>query len=563
MIANGSPTVRFAVIHSGALLKWHAATIQKLLERPGAILAERRALSPSGASSPPQMRRKLAVLGYPLRGTLLDESDMNVVLSRQSSDGDVDMCIAFDSRAAASAPASRLGTWTFDVDGAEFAPGLNAFCECRDTVEARLLQIDGNGSVTRLRAGVFGVDPLSLALTVNGLLDELIGWPAAALRDIDLGIEQKVPSAPPSAVHEPSVSMLARAVAGLGLRRANAIVEKRFYTYTWNIGVVGATPEQITRDCALPPVNWCEAGRRRFFADPFGATIDGLPTIYCEEIDPSTSRGVIVRFQLIDGELMPIGRVLDQGYHVSYPYVFEHEGAWFAIPESSQNDEVALYRLENSGREWRKYAVLIAGLPAVDSSVFVHAGKFWLLCGIGDAGPNHNLHLYHADVLTGPWRPHLRNPVKVDIRSARPAGAPFMLDGRLHRPAQDCTRKYGRRLTILRVNAIDERQYEEEIVAVIEPPRGTYHRGLHTLSVLGSSTLVDGLRRDFSLRAAGWRTLRSFRRLLGGNNQRRGEVVAGDVDRYGAPPENEEASASRQDGNGSNGEQTPVVHSLR
>lgn len=90
-----------------------------------------------------------------------------------------------------------------------------------------------------------------------------------------------------------------------------------------------------------------------------------------------------------------------------------------------------------------------------------------------------------------------------------------MLDGVLHRPAQDCTRKYGRRVSVVRVNVIDERRYDEETVAVIEPPRGTYGRGLHTMSAIGDSTLVDGLRRDFSLRAAGWRTIRSFRRLLG------------------------------------------------
>jgi hypothetical protein len=89
-----------------------------------------------------------------------------------------------------------------------------------------------------------------------------------------------------------------------------------------------------------------------------------------------------------------------------------------------------------------------------------------------------------------------------------------MLDGVLHRPAQDCTRKYGRRIKILRVNTIDERQYEEEEVATIEPPPGMYRRGLHTMSSFGSSTLVDGLHRDFSLRAAGWRTLRMLRRVL-------------------------------------------------
>ncbi|HEY7982441.1 MAG TPA: hypothetical protein VID19_13290 [Candidatus Eremiobacteraceae bacterium] len=507
--------MRFAAIHSGPLLKWHATAIGKLLERPGTALAQRSELAALRSS-----RSTLAMLGYRSHGAMLDDCTVNDVPSARVPDGDLDFCIAFDSCAAAAAPPSRMGTWVFAVDGAENAPGLNAFCEQRDAVEARLLQIDSAGVVTCLCAGALGVNRFSLALTIDGLLEELSRWPAAALRDIEAGLMEIVPASPPAAAREPTMPVVARAVVALGLCRAAAIMEKRFYTFSWNIGIIAATPAQIVRAPVLPPVAWCEAGRRRFFADPFGAIIDGVHSAYCEEMNPSTNRGVILRLELVDGELQPTGRVLDESYHLSYPYVFEHESAWYAIPESGQNEEVALYRLENTGRAWRKQSVLIPGLRAVDSTVFSHAGKYWLLCGVNDDGPNHKLFVYYADALTGPWQPHLRNPVKVDIRSARPAGAPFLLDGVLHRPAQDCTRKYGRRVSIVRVNAIDERRYEEETIAVIEPPRGRYARGLHTLSAIGASTLIDGLHRDFSLRAAGRRTLRSFRRFFGARNER-------------------------------------------
>src|SRR5213596_456309 len=51
----------------------------------------------------------------------------------------------------------------------------------------------------------------------------------------------------------------------------------------------------------------------------------------------------------------------------------------------------------------------------------------------------------------GPWRPHPGNPVKVDVRSSRPAGGPFLFGGNLYRPAQDCSRTYGGGITINRV----------------------------------------------------------------------------------------------------------------
>lgn len=445
---------------------------------------------------------------------MIGESEVNASPLVTIGEGTPDFCLAFDARAAAEAPRSRLGTWFFDFDGAESAPGLNAFCERRDIVEARLLQIDGTGTISTLRAGFLGVDRFSLGMTVNELLDEVSDWPAAAVRESEMGLAHPDASAPPTTPREPSFGRWCVAILRYWFGRAIAIVEKRFFTYSWNIGVVKATPAQIARSSALPPVTWCEVGHRRFFADPFGAAIGGVPTAFGEEIDPTTSRGSIVRFNVVDDSLVPAERVLDESYHVSYPYVFEHDHVWYAIPESCQNGEVALYRLADAGRDWRKCAVLLPGLRAVDSSVFMHNGKFWLLCGIFGDGPNHRLHVYYADSLTGPWQPHPRNPVKIDIRSARPAGAPFLLDGVLHRPAQDCTRKYGRRLSILRVTAIDERRYEEETVGIIEPPVGMYSRGLHTLSAMGDSTLIDGLRRDFSLRAAAWRTIRTIRRLF-------------------------------------------------
>ncbi len=457
---------------------------------------------------------------------MVDESDVNASPLVTNADGAPDFCLAFDARAAAEAPRSRLGTWIFDFDGAESAPGLNAFCERRDIIEARLLQIDSAGAIATLRAGFLGVDRFSLFRTVDELLDEVSSWPAAAVRDMEMGLAHPGASRQPTAPREPSVGRSLNAILRHWVRRAIKIVEKRFFTYSWNIGVVKATPAQIARSSTLPPVAWCEAGNRRFFADPFGANIDGVPTAFGEEIDPTTSRGSIVRFNVIDDALVPAERVLDELYHVSYPYVFEHEHVWYAIPESCQNREVALYRLADAGRDWRKHAVLLPGLRAVDSSVFMHDGKFWLLCGIFGDGANHRLYVYFADALTGPWQPHPRNPVKIDIRSARPAGAPFLLDGVLHRPAQDCTRKYGRRISIVRVNTIDELRYEEETVGVIEPPRGIYRRGVHTLSAMGDSTLIDGLRRDFSPRAAVWRTIRTTRRLFAGRTSGQTPTVA-------------------------------------
>ena len=110
-----------------------------------------------------------------------------------------------------------------------------------------------------------------------------------------------------------------------------------------------------------------------------------------------------------------------------------------------------------------------------------------------DLGVNHSLFIWHAPDLFGPWIEHAANPVKTDSRSARPGGTPFVVDGVLYRPSQDCSRAYGGRLVINRVDVLTPTAFEERPIRTIEPQPGTpYQAGMHTLSRAGSRTLIDG-----------------------------------------------------------------------
>jgi hypothetical protein len=104
-------------------------------------------------------------------------------------------------------------------------------------------------------------------------------------------------------------------------------------------------------------------------------------------------------------------------------------------------------------------------------------------------------HLYAAfsRELTGPYTFHPNNPVKTDVRSARPAGTPFYCDNSLYRPAQDCSLTYGGKIVVQRISKLSPETFEEEPVKVIGPFRNTsFSRGIHTLACAGDHTVVDG-----------------------------------------------------------------------
>jgi hypothetical protein len=81
----------------------------------------------------------------------------------------------------------------------------------------------------------------------------------------------------------------------------------------------------------------------------------------------------------------------------------------------------------------------------------------------------------------------------VDIRSSRPAGNPFLLEGSLFRPAQDCSLRSGRRITINKIIKLTPNEFVEEEYAIMNPASNSKFRdGMHTFCVTDGAVIVDG-----------------------------------------------------------------------
>ena len=70
-----------------------------------------------------------------------------------------------------------------------------------------------------------------------------------------------------------------------------------------------------------------------------------------------------------------------------------------------------------------------------------------------------------ASHFEGPWKEHPLSPiVKKDLRTARPAGRPFVIDGVLYRLGQDCYPTYGRAVLAFQITDISPTSYTEKMV---------------------------------------------------------------------------------------------------
>ena len=236
----------------------------------------------------------------------------------------------------------------------------------------------------------------------------------------------------------------------------------------------------------------------RYYADPFPFRRDGQDFVFVEEFPYASGRGCISVTTIKDGAATTPFPVLEEPYHLSYPFIFEHGNEVWMIPESGEADGVYLYRAEQFPYRWKREACLIDKIGAYDATLLLpqardpsglrHAGRFWLfVCErICNSSSWDILSLFHADNLTGPWLP-AHNPVLVDAVMSRPAGAIIQRHGHQIRPVQDCSREYGGAVPLYRVDRLEPDDFSQVLI-------GTTHcgsRGCHTYNNYSGLEVID------------------------------------------------------------------------
>jgi hypothetical protein len=259
----------------------------------------------------------------------------------------------------------------------------------------------------------------------------------------------------------------------------------------WNVGVFdGGSAQSVFDPSFMDNIHWLRRDRGWLYrADPFGfRRADGETIVFHEAYDYRTGKGVIAR---LVGDL--VSTVREFPAHAAYPYLFEHDGRRYCMPEQSESGGIAVFAVDEASLDLRDGRTQLSDVPLVDGTVFALGGLHWLLGTRADDDYNARLFAWYAETPFGPWTAHACNPIKVDIAGARSAGTPFMFNGSLIRPAQDCSRTYGGAVVLNRIIELSPTRFAEEPIGRIEPdPRSFYSDGVHTLCVSDGLILVDG-----------------------------------------------------------------------
>jgi hypothetical protein len=407
---------------------------------------------------------------------------------------------------------ARYGVWRFYF-GASAAgdPGGEALAGFREVAENAPI----TGSGLRVRPLPRGVErlayqswsrtyPFSAARNREQLLRKTAEFAFRALRELHRSgsgwLDQCRPVPNPGQARRdlsliPGISRIGARLAMRGVEKA-LNVEQWFLAYRLResrFGDARAVPADLKGFTRLMPP------KDRYWADPFVLERNGRHFVFFEELPFRTGRAHISMLEIdAQGRASEPVRVLERDYHLSYPFLAEHDGQLYMIPETAQAGTVEVYRCVEFPLRWKLERALMQGVRCVDATFHKGPDRWWMFANAAAPGSrmfDDELHLYHAPSLLGDWQPHRRNPVKSDVRGARPAGQLYWQNGALYRPAQICAPLYGSGLSINRVLRLTPLDYAERQVERVLPSQADGLLGVHTINRAGDLTVIDAFAR--------------------------------------------------------------------
>ena len=272
----------------------------------------------------------------------------------------------------------------------------------------------------------------------------------------------------------------------------------------WNIAYRFCGKDESVFASQTKPFNVLPKSKRYWYADPFLFEHMGEIYLFVEMFDNKTEKGLIGVSKLCDEGFGKPDVVLEEDFHLSYPYVFEENGEIYMMPETMGDGCVQLYRAVSFPDKWEKHSVLVEEKGLVDTVI---CGD-WLISSrvTNPAKKETQLQLYRKS--TGEAHP-TNGSVSAD-QITRGAGRIFEHEGRPIRPAQNCLNGvYGAGLIFYCIDELSDSEYKETKVFSLDPEqikliKGSPAQGVHTYARCGRVEIADVKNYRFNLKRLCW-----------------------------------------------------------
>ena len=108
---------------------------------------------------------------------------------------------------------------------------------------------------------------------------------------------------------------------------------------------------------------------RYWYADPLIYEYNNKEAVFMECMDRKKKRGSIGVIEMNEDTATSLRIVIEEDFHMSFPYIFEWNHVLYMLPETEMNCSVVLYRCREFPYKWEKIGEFLPGHKIVDSIV--------------------------------------------------------------------------------------------------------------------------------------------------------------------------------------------------
>jgi hypothetical protein len=320
--------------------------------------------------------------------------------------------------------------------------------------------------------------------------------PLSICRDIINGCHIEMPSTSKAKIiHPPSNISMIQFILKMVFRRIQFHLKMLFYQEDWIAGIIHQSGQSFIADSAqntLPEkIHWLnKTGSSCYTADPFVIDFQDDTFVFFELYDYKKCKGVISMVKASENFRI-YHEVLSENSHFSFPFVFELNQTLYCIPECFESNGIQLYHFDIQSNKFTFVKTLLDNIQAIDPVLFEHDGLWWLFFSLKNQ-PSVHLFAYYSDEPFGQYQAHANNPVKSSIFSSRSAGKPFIFNGKLIRPSQDCGKDYGMAVVLNEIVELNIKSFKEVSFQSLKPHQNwKFNQGMHTFNSSAEHTVVD------------------------------------------------------------------------
>ena len=190
-----------------------------------------------------------------------------------------------------------------------------------------------------------------------------------------------------------------------------------------------------------------------------------------------------------------LGPVLEEDFHLSFPYIFKYNEQIFMCPETHQKEEIRIYICEKFPHKWKFYKTLIKKINAVDTVLFEKDKLWWLITSTSNRFMNdfNELNIFYSEngPLTDDWQAHALNPVVVNSNIARNGGIIIDKEKIFRISQKNGFNFYGENFSINEIKILNKDNFKEDKILNIFPRFKKNIKGTHHLNNEGKFFVND------------------------------------------------------------------------